>query len=193
MCDAPYAEPSMSLPDRCRAAARGEQWPTILPVALGFLVLATLFSIGLVQGGAHLGAPGLRPGRVAPDFSLTTFDGAIVRLSDYRGRPVVLNFWASWCPPCRAEAPALSKVATVKSDQVAFLGIDVRDREAKARAFVTEFAVPYPNGPDPGGVEAQYRGVGIPYTVFIAADGTVKRVWLGPLDEQRLIAFLEEL
>lgn len=193
MFDAPYAEPTIALPDRPRVTTRGEQWAIVLPVALGILLLVALLGIGWLQGGGRLGAPGLRAGGVAPDFTLTTFAGKTVRLADFRGRPVVLNFWASWCPPCRAEAPALTWVATSKTGQVTFLGIDVRDRESKARDFIAEFAVPYPNGPDPGGVEAQYRGIGIPYTVFIGPDGTVKRTWVGPLDEQRLLAFIEEL
>lgn len=80
------------------------------------------------------------------------------------------------------------KVASV------FIGIDVRDEAVKAQAFIHEYNVPYLNAADvDGSVERAYGGIGIPYTVFIAADGTIARTWLGPLDERRLLAFTEEL
>ena len=176
--------------------AEAARWTRHLPLALGLLLIASLLGVGRLQSGATHPSPGGVPaGRPAPDFTLTTFDGQAVRLADLRGRPVVLNFWASWCPPCREEAPALGKVAKAeaKAGRAAFVGIDVRDRKDDALRFLSEFAVPYPNGPDPGGVEARYAGVGIPSTVFIAPDGTVARTWLGPLDEQRLVAFIDEL
>lgn len=167
-----------------------------LPLALGLLLVIVLLVVGALQGGETSSRPsGLPAGSNAPDFTLMAFDGRTVRLSELRGRPVVINFWASWCPPCREEAPALRKVAELeaRADGAAFVGINVRDREEDAKRFVSEFGIPYPNGPDPGDVEARYAGIGIPYTVFIASDGTIARTWVGPLDEQRLIAFIEEL
>ncbi len=167
-----------------------------LPLALGLLLVAVLLVTGALQGGATSTGPiGLPAGNIAPDFTLIAFDGQIVRLSELRGRPLVVNFWASWCPPCREEAPALRKVAEMEAQTggAAFVGINVRDREEDAKRFVAEFGVPYPNGPDPGGVEVRYAGIGIPTTVFIAPDGTIAQTWIGPLDEQRLIAFIEEL
>lgn len=180
------------------AAGEGSEaprWPRHVPLALGLLLMAALVGVGVAQGGASRpGAGGLPAGRPAPDFTLATFGGETIRLADLRGRPVVLNFWASWCPPCREEASALARVAEAEAEagRAVFVGVDVRDNETDARRFVSEFAVPYPNGPDPGGVEAAYAGVGVPTTVFIARDGTVARTWIGPLDEQRLIASIEE-
>ena len=166
-----------------------------LPGAIGLLLLAGLLAVGWAQRGAGDLAPRLQTGVAAPDFTLTTFDGRSVRLQDLRGRPVVLNFWASWCPPCRQEAPALETVARAEANasRAAFVGVDVRDAPEDARRFLTEFGVTYANGPDPGGVEATYDGVGIPLTVFISRDGAVRRSWIGPLDEQHLVAVIDEL
>ncbi len=75
-----------------------------------------------------------------------------------------------------------------------FIGIDVRDKASDAREFINGYDIPYLNGADAdGSIEHAYGGIGIPYTVFIAGDGTIARTWLGPLDERRLLAFLEEL
>lgn len=164
-------------------------------VIAGIFILAALLVVGTWQAGMQGSNVGALIGKPAPDFTLATFDGTAVRLSDFRGRPVVINFWASWCPPCRSEAPALGKVARAEHDanRAVFLGIDVRDQEASARRFLADFAVPYANGPDPGSVEAAYHAIGLPFTVFVAADGTVARTWIGPLDEQRLTSIIDEI
>lgn len=162
-------------------------------MGLGLGILVLLLTIGVVERGGGT-ARGAHAGEPAPDFDIPAFDGGEIRLSEFRGRPVVLNFWASWCAPCRAEAPALSKVASEKGDEVVFIGVNVRDREEDARKFIAEYGVPYRNGRDVDGlVEPAFGSVGIPTTVFIDANGTIVRTWLGPLDERRLMAFLEEL
>lgn len=165
-----------------------------LPSAFALLLVVGLLIVGLMQRGTSDAVGGRKSGQAAPDFALTTFDGRPVRLADFRGRPLVLNFWASWCAPCRTEAPVLGRVAAAKADYVAFLGIDVRDTEDDARRFLAEYDVSYPNARDlDGTVEARYGGIGIPFTVFVAVDGTIERTWLGPIDERRLVAFVEEI
>ena len=95
---------------------------------------------------------GHRP--VAPGFTGTTLTGSNLNFSSYRGRVVVLNFWGSWCVPCREEASVLAAVAAKyqPSSGVSFLGVDVRDTTASAQAFVSQFHVGYPSVGDPGSV-----------------------------------------
>jgi cytochrome c biogenesis protein CcmG, thiol:disulfide interchange protein DsbE len=181
------ADADVHVPD----AARLHPWPFVS----GVLLLAVLLFVGAAQQGMKGAVAGELIGQPAPDFTLTTFDGRAIQLSDFRGRPVVINFWASWCPPCRTEAAALGAVARAEtaSGRAVFIGVDVRDSEDAARRFLSDFSVAYAAGPDPGGIETAYRSVGIPYTVFVAADGTIARTWLGPLDEQRLLTIIDEI
>jgi peroxiredoxin len=96
---------------------------------------------------AVLYAAGHRP--LAPDFTGTTLTGARLSFSSYRGRVVVVNFWGSWCVPCREEAPALAVAARQYSPAgVAFLGVDVRDTTASAEAFARSFGITYPSVSD---------------------------------------------
>lgn len=164
-------------------------------VIAGVLILAALLAVGTLQQGTHGAVAGALIGTTAPDFTLATFDGDVLRLNEFRGRPVVINFWATWCPPCRTEAPVLERVARAEraAGRAAFLGIDVRDQEENARRFLADFSITYPTGPDPGNVEASYQGIGIPYTVFVAADGTIARTWIGPLDEKQLTTIIDEI
>jgi cytochrome c biogenesis protein CcmG/thiol:disulfide interchange protein DsbE len=137
--------------------------------------------------------------RPAPEFELVLFDqqsgaGGRWRLSDQLDRPVVVNFWASWCIPCEDEAPVLEQAARRYRDRVAFVGVDVQDSDDNARAFLRRFGVTYPNGPDPGGeISIDYGMSGVPETYFISGDRKIVRKWAGPLDEARLTAFVEEL
>ena len=177
--------------DRIGETTRPHPWPVVVGLAL----LAGLLAIGALQQGMKGSVAGELIGKPAPDFTMATFDGRVVQLSDLRGRPVVINFWASWCPPCRTEATALATVARAElaRERAVFIGVDVRDSDDTARRFLADFSVDYATGPDPGGIESAYRGIGIPFTVFVAADGTVARSWLGPLDEQRLATIIDEI
>lgn len=113
--------------------------------------------------------------RAAPDFVGQTLDGRTLTLSQLRGRPVVMNFWASWCAPCRLEKPILSAAARKHGDSVHFIGVNVLDRLQDARRFAREFDIPYPSlYDDDGSVLRAYQVVGLPTTVFVTADG---RIW----------------
>lgn len=113
-------------------------------------------------------------GEVAPDFELTTLDGKTVRLSDYRGRPVVLNFWASWCNPCRKEFPLFRTTLAHYKDQFAVVGVDTGDLRGDARQFAREQRADWANGFDADGTVARGYGVDpLPQTFFIRPDGVV--------------------
>lgn len=171
----------------------------VLAGVLGLLVLLG-YSLGRQQGGI----PGVavnttgQLGRVrsgpAPDFTLQLFDGGTFRLSEQRGKVVVVNYWASWCPPCREEAPVLERAWRRYRDQgVVFVGLDIWDTETDARAFIRQFGITYPNGPDPKGEAAiDYGLTGIPETFFIRPDGTIARHWIGPLTDAQISTFIEE-
>ena len=161
---------------------------TLILAALGALFLLLLYGLGTR-------VPGSLEGRPAPQFTLSLFDGGEISLSDLRGQVVVVNFWASWCPPCRAEAPLLEEAWRSYRDRgVVFLGVDYVDTEAEARAYLREFGVTYPNGPDRGSRIARAFGItGIPDTFFIDRQGIVARAYPMPIDRATLVAALEEM
>ena len=141
-------------------------------------VLFTLFAFGLkVRGEAQLSSG------IAPNFTLSTFDAQTIKLSDLRGKVVVINFWASWCIPCRDEAPFLEKTWRVYKERgVIFIGVDWNDPESNAREYLKEFDITYLNGPDIGNkIGYVYRIKGIPETYFVGKDGNLYGNALGPI------------
>ncbi|MBI2755937.1 MAG: TlpA family protein disulfide reductase [Chloroflexi bacterium] len=162
-------------------------------VVVGLLVLLW-FGLGVRQRGTVGNAS--VPFRQAPDFSLGLFDGSTFRLSEARatGKPVLVNFWASWCVPCREEAPMLEAAWKRNRDRVMFVGVDVQDTEADALAFLREFKITYPNGAgNAGPISVTYGMRGVPESYFVTADGRVIRKWNGPLGTAGLEQFLAEL
>ena len=131
----------------------------------------------------------------APEFRLPLFDGGEMDLSELRGRPIVINFWASWCLPCREEARSLERVwQAYKDEGVVFIGLDIQDTEEGARAHLQEFGVTYPNGRDADGkITVDYGIVGMPATFFVNRGGIVERRWVGAIDEDRLLAWVDGL
>lgn len=132
----------------------------------------------------------------APAFALPEVreGGATVRLADFAGRPVVVNFFASWCVPCRAEMPAFEAVARSLDGRVAFVGIDHRDSRRLARRLLDETGVSYPAAYDPGGsVAAAYRLFGMPTTVFVGPGGTLVARRTGEMSRAELERALGEL
>lgn len=130
----------------------------------------------------------------AKDFEMPLFDRGEAKLSDYRGRVVVLNFWASWCIPCRDEAPVIEKLhREYQGRDVVFLGVNMQDVENDARAFIDEFGLSYPNGRDlTGSIYIMYGVGGVPETFIISSDGAVLRKHVGPINERLLRNYLEE-
>jgi len=132
-------------------------------------------------------APAL--GFLAPDFTLFDLSGAAITLSGLRGRPVLLNFWASWCPPCRAEMPDLQRFYNEYGDQVMVLGINWAEDPESVRAFLERYAITYTNLLDRlGKAFVAYRLTGVPTTFFIDEEGVIRGVWIGPLKSGEIAA-----
>ena len=139
-------------------------------------------------------------GDPAPDFALTSLDGETVMLSDFRGKTVVLNFWASWCPPCREEMPEFQELWEERgehgSDDLVMIALDflVQDTETDARNFIEGNGFTFPvllDTPD-GSVADRYRVRGLPATFFIDREGVVRGVNYGPVFGNLLPAGVEK-
>jgi cytochrome c biogenesis protein CcmG/thiol:disulfide interchange protein DsbE len=130
----------------------------------------------------------------APDFTLQTFDGQTFRLSEQRGKVVLVNFWASWCAPCEEEAPDLQAAWEKYQDKgVVFIGIAYVDADHKSKAFMEKFGITYMNGPDLGTkISDDYNIKGVPETFIINRDGEVTYFAAVPLDLATLSAELDK-
>ncbi len=139
---------------------------------------------------------GQRAAGEAPELRFKTFDGEGVDLGDLRGKGVVVNFWASWCAPCREEAALLEQTwRREKENGIIFLGLDYLDQEPDALAYLAEFNVTYPNGPDLRSQAARrYRIQGVPETFFISPEGRIVEIVVGPIaSQQEMDALLEQI
>jgi len=161
-------------------------------VLLPAVAVLALLAYGFTREPRYIESPML--GRPAPSFTLTLFDGREIRLEDYRGKVVFVNFWASWCPPCRAEAPMLEAMwRELKGRDVVFVAINTQDEEPKARAFVAEFGLTYPNGRDPRGTIAIDYGVwGLPEAFIVDPTGRITYKHIGTVGSDVLLAKLDE-
>ena len=148
------------------------------------LVVIALLGYSLVTGPSAA----LQVGQPAPEFQLTTFSGDTISLSGLRGQVVVLNFFASWCNPCRQEAPDLQQAWREYEGQgVQFLGIAYKDAASKAQAFLAEFDTTYPSALDPGSrVSRDYGVTGVPETYIIDQEGLLVRHVLGAVSAAEL-------
>ena len=150
-------------------------------------------------------AAALRIGQPAPDFAFTLFHGAVelgastLMLSELRGRPVALNFWARLCAPCWSEMPELQDFYEERGDRIQLLGIDVGQftglgSHKDAGKLLDSLGITYPAGyTDDAGVVRRYRIRAMPTTVIIGADGRVFRIWSGAINRQQLEAIIAEL
>lgn len=137
-----------------------------------------------------------RVGKPAPDFELTLLDGTKVRLSDYRGRPVWINFWASWCPPCRAENPDIQDVYEAHKDEhgLVLLAPAIGERREDVAGYMERADLHYPVGLDTDTqIAANYRVLGIPTHVFVDADGIVREIRVGAMSKKTMEKMIQKL
>jgi peroxiredoxin len=137
-------------------------------------------------------------GLLAPDFSLETLEGTSVSLKDYRGRPVLINFWASWCPPCRSEMPAMEKMyREFKNTRFEILAVNVtnQDRLADVESFVDQHQLSFPIPLDrTGQISELYRINSLPTSFFVDKNGVIQKVIIGgPMREALIYRQVENL
>jgi len=161
--------------------------------AVLLLVAAVLAMWGPGNGGVR--RSGGRPlvGQPAPDFTLTLLEGSRLTLSALRGKVVVVNFWASWCPPCADELPDLQRVWSTYGERgVTLVGVAFSDEEAAVRDFIGRFALTYPVGLDRDGrIAGRYGITGVPETFVVDANGNVAAVHIGPVTAEQLMQDVE--
>ncbi len=160
------------------------------------LALAALLAIGLVNRSPATGRSGeTRIDKPAPAINIPLYDGGSLMAADYAGKPVVVNFWASWCGPCRQEAPIFERLWREYGERgVMFIGVNIQDTTGEAQAYISEFDITYPNGADEdGSISVDYGVIGIPVTFFISPDGIVERRWAGVVRETQLREWIDEI
>ncbi len=171
-------------------------WPgwLLLLAAAAWTVGSRIEPERLVQGRP----PAPQVGFQAPDFTLATLQGETLRLRDLRGQGVILNFWASWCPPCKAEMPALQRVYREyrsRGVQVVAVNFTINDPLPQVQSFVERYALDFPVLLDPDGQTfTTYRVHSLPTTFFIGPDGVIRQIVVGgPMAEALLRERAEDL
>jgi len=135
-----------------------------------------------------------RLGVTAPDFSLKSLDGEEVSLSDYLGTPVMINFWATWCPPCTAEMPLIDEFAEVYAGELVVLAVNAGEEKADVQEFIgaEEFHMVFLLDSSNAAAE-KYFVYGYPASMFIDEEGLLQAIHIGELDEDGLAAYLSEI
>jgi len=170
-------------------------------IVIGVLILGAIW-IGTSQVPASAttsgSIPSPREGFAAPDFTLETLEGETLTLSDLRGKAVVVNLWASWCPPCRAEMPALQSAYEADRDrglEIVAVDMTYQDNEEDAQRFADDFGLTFAIPMDRDGTVArQYLMRALPSTFFVGPDGVIRKVVIGgPMSEATIRSTVSEM
>jgi cytochrome c biogenesis protein CcmG, thiol:disulfide interchange protein DsbE len=174
----------------------------LITLMISILILGTVWAFISRESESSSKKTGLPPnpkeGLVASDFTLDLLDGGKLTLSELRGHSVVLNFWASWCLPCRSEMPSIEKAYQLYEDRgliVIGLNMTSQDSESDARAFVEELGLTFPIVLDRDGlVQKRYQLLGLPSTYFIDQNGIIRAIVVGgPMSEATILSNIEGL
>jgi cytochrome c biogenesis protein CcmG/thiol:disulfide interchange protein DsbE len=181
--------------------SRREIMRALIGVLAGLLIIALVWILTARTAQQSL-PPVSEMSRPAPDFALPGLDGTTVRLSDYRGKVVLVNFWGTWCEPCKEETPALAAVYKKLHDQrLVIIGVDLRNQErsgadgdADVRAFVTRYGANYPIALDTAGETARaFQIYPIPTSYFVDAHGVMRYVRVGTLSQDEVESLFARL
>ncbi len=159
------------------------------------------FGIAVIYGFGFAGASkdlsntiGPEVGAQAPDFELERIDGGTLRLSELRGKPVLVNFWATWCAPCELEMPDIQKYYEQYPGQFEVVAVNADEPLRSVANFATDIGVTFPVVLDPGlKVQALYRPRGLPTSFLIDADGHVRAQHIGLMSEKNLAQYLKQV
>jgi cytochrome c biogenesis protein CcmG, thiol:disulfide interchange protein DsbE len=167
-------------------------WQRLIITVLIIAPILWLLAFGFTRDARYITSPLLA--KEAAPFTITLFEGGQLKQSDLRGKAVFLNFWASWCVPCRAEAKELEAAwQRLKDKNIVFVGVAIQDKEKDSRAFLEEFKITYANGWDESGTMAVDYGVwGIPESFFIDPQGRITYKHVGRIGAAMVTAKLEE-
>lgn len=168
------------------------RWAMLLIIGTPAVGVLALLAYGFTTNPREIPSPLL--GRPAASFSVPLFTGGRFSLQEHRGKVVVVTFWASWCVPCREEAPRLEAVWRAYRDRgVVVVGVNVQDAEPAARRFIEEFGLTFPNGPDAGGrVAIEYGVYGIPELFVVGREGRIAYKHVGAVSEATLARRIDE-
>ena len=161
-----------------------------LPRIILAVILALVLAWGLVTAGCSSPAPAPEIGKLAPDFELSNLDGQVVSLSDFRGKPIFLNFWATWCGPCRFEMPFIQKMyEELSSEGLVILAVNLQENPARVKKFVENLGFTFPvllatNSEVP----LAYNIRAIPATFFVDKNGIIQDIKMGAFANEVEIA-----
>lgn len=171
---------------------------------IAVVVLIALLGVAIVQAMDKKAEPdiasqeasnmgGLKVGAKAPDFELKTLAGDTVKLSDLKGKKVMLNFWATWCPPCKAEMPAMEEFHKEAGDEVVILAVNI-DPHLDVKAFVDENSITFPIPLDAEDkVNETYQVLSIPTTYFIDTKGNIGNKYIGAMNLDAMKQYTKDL
>ena len=156
----------------------------IITAAIAFIELSKPNSSVVVSDDK---STGITIGKTAPDFELETLEGKKAKLSDYRGKKVILNFWASWCPPCREEMPEFQRIYSENKDKLVVVGVNLQESRENAEAFIEKLSITFPILLDPNSqVKDMYNVFTQPVTYFIDESGKIVDKKFGPLTSEEI-------
>jgi peroxiredoxin len=161
----------------------------------GVLVSLCLLNLFLAACGDNDGAGGPKVGQAAPDFQLATVSGSPVKLSDFKGKPVLVNFWATWCMPCKYEMPQIEEIyRQYQAQGLVVLGINDKEDAPTVKQFVSDGGYSWPMLLDTDeSLKTRYQVVGMPTSFFVDRQGVVRSTWVGGMEKDTLQTQLSKI